>query len=54
MSRVGSAGDGPDLDPVVKTGKTASRPGSQWATGKRRQGKSATEKKGFARGARVK
>jgi hypothetical protein len=54
MSRVGSAGDGPDLDPVVKTAKKATRPGSQWATGKRRPGKGVTEKKDFARGARVK
>lgn len=54
MSRVGSAGDGPDTTPEVKTAKKAARPGSQWATGKRRPGKGLTEKKGFARGARVK
>lgn len=34
--------------------KTPSRPGSQWATGKRRVAKRKPEKSGFSRGARVK
>lgn len=51
MSRVGAAGDGPDQEPERK--KTPSRPGSQWATGKRKSQKRLTEKKGFARGART-
>jgi hypothetical protein len=37
-----------------KPAKVASRPGSQWATGKRKQQKGKTEPKGFYRGARVK
>ena len=35
-------------------GKTAARPGSQWATGKRKNQKGFTQPKGFARGARTK
>ena len=37
-----------------KPAKVATRPGSQWATGKRRVGKHKSEPKGFARGARTK
>jgi hypothetical protein len=55
MSRVGSAGDGPetsDQSPAAK--KKATRPGSKWASGKRVHQKGFRERKGFARGARVK
>lgn len=33
--------------------KTPARPNSQWATGKRRAGKSKSEPRGFFRGAKV-
>jgi hypothetical protein len=35
-------------------GKTPARPGSQWATGKRKNQKGFTAPKGFARGAKIK
>jgi hypothetical protein len=51
MARVGSAGDGPDTSGSSPAAKKPTRPGSQWATGKRKQQKGLTEKKGYARGA---
>lgn len=41
-------------EPKPAPKKTPSRPGSQWATGKRRAGKSKAEARGFARGAKTK
>jgi hypothetical protein len=40
-------------NPTVE-GKKPARPGSQWATGKRKQQKGYSQPKGFARGARTK
>jgi hypothetical protein len=37
-----------------KPAKTPARPGSQWATGKRKNQKGFTAPKGFARGAKIK
>lgn len=43
-----------DAEPVTHPKKTAARPGSKWATGKRLVQKGFTKPKGFARGARIK
>lgn len=42
----------PTTEPTVKA-KVQSRPGSQWATGKRKTQKGYSQPKGFARGART-
>jgi hypothetical protein len=41
-------------DEKIQPAKTPARPGSQWATGKRKQQKGYSQPKGFARGARTK
>jgi hypothetical protein len=40
--------------PKATPAKTPARPGSQWATGKRKNQKGFTAPKGFARGAKIK
>jgi len=42
-----------DVPVENKPEKKPARPGSQWATGKRKQQKGISQPKGFARGARV-
>jgi len=39
--------------PAPERDKKPARPGSQWATGKRKQQSGISQPKGFARGARV-